>query len=147
MRWLSAALLGSALVLHQALAEFTFKASATKNGVPIPDSEIKFVPYQFGRSPPGKGAPPGNPKHRMTRRANVQVSSANWCGSVNTTPSTNKIKYIEAYWQHPTCTKRTGQIYPQAVAAWTGIDGDTATTSILQAGTVCKVCFFMFFPQ
>ncbi|KAK4162818.1 concanavalin A-like lectin/glucanase domain-containing protein [Cladorrhinum sp. PSN259] len=144
MRWVPAALFGSALLLQQAFAQLSIKASGTRNGVPIPESEIKFHRYDFGRSRNGGrddpllSPSPSPAKHRMTKRANTQLSSANWCGSVSNTPSSNKIKYITAYWQHPTCTKRTGQTYPQAVAAWSGIDGDTATGSIIQAGTVCK---------
>ncbi|KAK4225126.1 concanavalin A-like lectin/glucanase domain-containing protein [Podospora fimiseda] len=142
MRLVSAAvyLFGSALLFQDAVAQLTIRASGTRNGVPIPESELKFHRYDFGRSRNGKDdallLP--SPKHRMTKRANTQYSSANWCGSVASTTTSNKIKYIEANWVHPTCTKRTGQSYPQAVAVWSGIDGDTVTSSIIQAGTVCK---------
>jgi hypothetical protein len=139
MRWTVAALLGSALVAHQALAELTFTVEATRNGVPIPKSEIRLVPFEFGRSRMGHATPPN--VHRKTRRANPTANSANWCGSVNTTPSTNQIQVIHGTFQHPTCSLRSGMTqFPQAAANWVGIDGDTYTSALLQAGTVCKVC-------
>ncbi|KAK4187048.1 concanavalin A-like lectin/glucanase domain-containing protein [Podospora australis] len=138
MRWIHAALFGSALLIHNAVAEFKFSVTGTRNGVPIPQNEIKLVPFEFGRSRNTKGAV--SPPHRQTKRANPTISSANWCGSVNYTPSSNQIKIVHAYWRHPTCTKRTGvTTYPQAVAAWAGIDGDTWLTALLQSGTVCKI--------
>ena len=140
MRWTLAALLGSALVAHQALAELSFTVTATRKGVPVPKSEIKLEPFEFGRSRIGHATQVGSP-NRRTRRSNTQANSANWCGSVNTTPSTNQIKVIHAAFQHPACTKRTGvNTYPQAAANWIGIDGDSYTSALLQSGTVCKVC-------
>jgi hypothetical protein len=140
MRWTLAALLGSALVAHQALADLTFSVKATRKGVPVPKSEIKLEPFEFGRSRLGHATQVDNSNRRL-RRANPTANSANWCGSVNTTPSTNQIKVIHGTFQHPTCTKRTGvTTYPQAAANWVGIDGDSWTSALLQAGTVCKVC-------
>lgn len=140
MRWTLAALLGSALVAHQALAaDLTFTVKATRKGVPVPKSEIKLEPFEFGRSRMGHATQVEGSNRRL-RRANPTANSANWCGSVNTTPSTNQIKVIHGTFQHPTCTKRTGvTTYPQAAANWVGIDGDSWTSSLLQAGTVCKV--------
>jgi hypothetical protein len=138
MRWTLAALFGSALVANQALAEFTFTVEATKNGVPIPQSEIKLEPLEFGRGRMG-GTNPA-PAHRRIRRSNPTASSNNWCGSVNTTPSTNQIQVIHGTFQHPTCTKRAGvTTYPQAAANWVGIDGDSWKSALVQAGTVCKI--------
>ncbi|KAK4150641.1 concanavalin A-like lectin/glucanase domain-containing protein [Chaetomidium leptoderma] len=137
MRWILAALLGSALVAQPVLGEITFTVTATKHGVPIPQSEIKLEPFEFGRSRMGHVKPPQ--AHRKTRRANPTASSANWCGSVNTTPSTNQIKVIHGTFQHPTCTLRSGSSFPQAAANWVGIDGDSWTSALLQAGTVCKI--------
>jgi hypothetical protein len=142
MRWTLTALLGSALVAHQALAELNFTVTATRNGVPIPESEIRLEPFEFGRSRMGHSVPPK--AHRKTRRANPTASSANWCGSVNTvpsSPSSSQIKVIHGVFQHPTCTQRAGvTTYPQAAANWVGIDGDSWLSALLQAGTVCKVC-------
>lgn len=160
MRWIRAALLGSFLLgyHHHALvaAELTFTVEATRDGVPVPQSEIKLVPFEFGRSRNGRGSPPphgqgqgtqghhDNRRKSKTRRANAQVDSANWCGSVSSTPSNRQIKDIHGYFQHPECSKRAGvTTYPQAAAAWVGIDGDTASTSLLQSGTVCKVGVFL----
>lgn len=140
MRWIYTALLGSALLACSTLAELTFTVEATRNGEPIPKSEIKLVPFEFGRSRPvhGGGSPPS--RHRKTRRTNTKANSANWCGSVNYTPSANHIKVIHGYFQHPQCSIRSGvTTYPQAVAAWVGIDGDTHETALLQSGTVCKI--------
>lgn len=144
MRWTLATLLGSALVAHQALAELAFTVEATRKGVRIPQSEIKMVPFEFGRSRIGHGGigpPPRPPPGRSSkmRRANPTATSANWCGSVNTTPSTNTIKVIHGAFQHPSCSPRPGvTTFPQAAASWVGIDGDSWST-LLQSGTVCKV--------
>ncbi|KAK4039544.1 concanavalin A-like lectin/glucanase domain-containing protein [Parachaetomium inaequale] len=139
MRWTLTALLGSALMAHQAVAELTFTVEATRGGVPIPKSEIKLEPFEFGRTRMGHATPPPQ-VHRKTRRTNPTANSANWCGSVNTVPSTNQIKVIHGTFQHPTCTKRAGvTTYPQAAANWVGIDGDSWTSALLQAGTVCKI--------
>jgi hypothetical protein len=138
MRFTLAALLGSAHVTRQALAHLTFTVEATKDGVPIPQSEIKLEPLEFGIGRVGQPAP--SQGHRWFRRANAAATSANWCGAVNTASSSNQIEVVHASFQHPSCTKRTGSTYPQAAAAWTGIDGDSHTSALLQAGTVCKVC-------
>ena len=128
--------------------EFTFTVEATFKGKKIPQNEIKL-----NKIPPGKEANPGkklglekqkdkdSQNSGVTNRAtskNPTSGSGNWCGSVRHTTSTNQIKLIHAYFQHPTCTKRTGQTYPQAAAQWAGIDGDTWGGALLQSGTVCK---------
>ncbi|KAK3906083.1 hypothetical protein C8A05DRAFT_41079 [Staphylotrichum tortipilum] len=145
MRWTLATLLGSALVAHQALADLSFTVEATRKGVRIPQSEIKLVPFEFGRSRIGHGhgtpppGPPGRSSSKM-RRANPSATSANWCGSVNTTPSNNPIKVVHGAFQHPTCSPRAGvTTFPQAAANWVGIDGDSWTSALLQSGTVCKI--------
>ncbi|KAK3303125.1 concanavalin A-like lectin/glucanase domain-containing protein [Chaetomium strumarium] len=137
MRFTLAALLGSALVARQALAELTFTVAATKDGVPIPQSEIKLEPMEFGTGRVGHATPAQG--HRRFRRANAAATSANWCGAVNTASSSNQIKVVHASFQHPSCSTRTGATYPQAAAAWAGIDGDSHTSALLQAGTVCKI--------
>lgn len=140
MRWTLAALLGSALLAHSALAELTFTVKATRKGVPIPKSEIKLVPFEFGRSRMGHNEAAPVAAHRKTRRTNPTANSANWCGSVNNAPTGKSIKLIHGTFQHPTCTQRSGvTTYPQAAANWVGIDGDTWTSALLQSGTVCKV--------
>ncbi|KAL2016344.1 hypothetical protein VTK56DRAFT_3856 [Thermocarpiscus australiensis] len=140
MRWIQAALLTSALMGYRALAELTFTVEATRNGKPIPDSEIKLEPFEFGRSRNGRGAAAPHSTHRKVRRTNPTVNSANWCGSVNYTPSSNQIKLVHGYFQHPACSIRAGMTtYPQAAAAWVGIDGDPWTSALLQSGTVCKI--------
>ncbi|KAK0709243.1 concanavalin A-like lectin/glucanase domain-containing protein, partial [Lasiosphaeria miniovina] len=74
------------------------------------------------------------------RRANPAVQSANWCGSVAHPPSTDKIKNMHGWFQHPSCSSRPGVAsYPQAAAAWVGIDGDLWTSALFQSGTVCKI--------
>ncbi|KAK4243279.1 hypothetical protein C7999DRAFT_18355 [Corynascus novoguineensis] len=137
MRWTFAALFGPALVAQQVSARLTFTVEATRHGVPIPPSEIKLEPFVPGRTRMGHAMPPqGRPK---TRRDNVQVDSANWCGSVNRAPSGSDIQLAHGTFQHPTCSVRSGQTYPQASANWVGIDGDSYTSALLQAGTVCKI--------
>ncbi|KAK4201526.1 concanavalin A-like lectin/glucanase domain-containing protein [Triangularia verruculosa] len=138
MRWILALLLGSVLLLSSFATALQYEVSGTRKGVPIPKEQIKFAPYQFGRS---KNNNPRAevPKSMRIKRGNPTSSSANWCGAVNHTPTSNKIKSIHAFWQVPGCTKRTGHTYPQGAAVWTGIDGNTWTSALLQSGTVCKI--------
>jgi hypothetical protein len=141
MKWIHAVVFGSALLATCGLAELTFTVEATRDGVPIPQSEIKIEPFEFGRSRNNRGPPSPPPRgHQKVRRANAKVNSANWCGSVNYTPSSNQIKSVHGVFQHPQCSKRNGvNTYPQAAAPWVGIDGETWTSALLQSGTVCKV--------
>ncbi|SPQ26684.1 248a7ba7-3a8b-47c4-a326-e4e733eb4534 [Thermothielavioides terrestris] len=139
MRWPFAALLGSAFVVRQALAELTFTVKATRNGVAIPQSEIKIEPFEFGRGSVSQSTP-ARRAGRKSRRSNPIATSANWCGSVNSAPSGNQIKTIHASFQHPSCSQRSGMsLYPQAEANWVGIDGDTYKSALLQAGTLCTI--------
>lgn len=139
MRWFQLLLLGLALLLENATA-LKYEVTGTRKGVPIPKEQIKFAPYQFGRSKNnGPGAVQPAPTKIKKKRANPISSSANWCGAVNHSPTTNKIKSIHSFWQVPGCTKRTGQTYPQAAAVWIGIDGNTWPSALLQSGTVCKI--------
>ena len=128
--------------------KFTFTVEATFKGKKIPQSEIKL-----NAIPPGQEANPdkklGLEKQNNIRRSgnsgitarapNPTAGSANWCGSVRHATTTNRIKLIHAFFQQPTCTRRTGQTYPQAAAQWAGIDGDTWPGALLQSGTVCKI--------
>ncbi|AEO64466.1 uncharacterized protein THITE_2142353 [Thermothielavioides terrestris NRRL 8126] len=140
MRWPFAVLLGSAFVVRQALADLTFTVTATRNGVAIPQSEIKIEPFEFGRGSVSQGTPARRAR-RKSRRSNPIATSANWCGSVNSAPSGNQIKTIHASFQHPSCSQRSGMsLYPQAEANWVGIDGDTYKSALLQAGTLCTLC-------
>ncbi|KAK3316613.1 concanavalin A-like lectin/glucanase domain-containing protein [Apodospora peruviana] len=137
MKWLGPSLLFLSLVFTQALAEFSFTVEATDNGVPIPQSEIKLEPLEptIGGII-GNSSKPSAPS--KVRRTNAVAWSSNWCGSVGHTTSTNQIKIVHGIFQHPGCTKRTGATYPQAAASWVGIDGNTHTSALFQAGTVCK---------
>jgi len=126
--------------------EFEFTVTASHNGVPIPESEIELKPFEPGSAPwhtEEDSSSQSGPtmRHRMkSKRANPIAYSNNWCGSVRKTTGTNKIKKLHAYFQHPGCSKRTGVTqYPQATAVWGGIDGDSWTSALLQAGTVCKI--------
>ncbi|KAL2162336.1 hypothetical protein VTH06DRAFT_7249 [Thermothelomyces fergusii] len=138
MRWPLAALLVSALAAGPALANLTFTVEATRNGVPIPESEIRLEPFEPGstRMGPVTEASRGRPK---TRRSNVQAESANWCGTVNKAPLGTSIQLAHGVFQHPSCYVRPGHSFPQAAASWVGIDGDTYRDALLQSGTVCKI--------
>jgi hypothetical protein len=147
MKYFQAALL-SALALSQAvLAEFSYAIEATHNGVPIPQDQIKLEAHEpttdilnrtWAPSPPSS-----KPPSRTGKRSNPVSISANWCGAVKHTNSSNQIKIVHGYFQHPTCSLRSGVTsYPQYAAPWVGIDGDTWTSAILQSGTVCTVCSF-----
>ncbi|KAK3332332.1 concanavalin A-like lectin/glucanase domain-containing protein [Cercophora scortea] len=144
-----ALLLSAALMAQQVQAKLTWTVKGTQNGVPIPPSEIILKPFEaayghnFGPSGPTTAAAAASvgrvARNRMVKRANPIATSANWCGSVRNATTSNRIKLIHGYFQHPTCTKRAGvTTYPQAAASWIGIDGDSSTT-LLQMGTVCKI--------
>ncbi|KAL1836321.1 hypothetical protein VTJ49DRAFT_5305 [Mycothermus thermophilus] len=162
MRWwtLTTTLLGTAALLAQAAPQdkdkanpkddgkrLTFSVTATRHGKPIPRDEIKLKPYEFGRSRAGGGLqvfPEDDDRtkgrRKKVKRANPTANSANWCGSVNTTPSINQIGVVHGIYQHPSCSIRPGvTTYPQAAAAWVGIDGDSYTSALLQSGTVCVI--------
>ena len=128
------------VALPAALASaLVISATGTKAGVPIPVQLEPFDPVARRIQSHGESTDPG-PRLRRVKRANTQVASNNWCGSVNTAPSSNPIKSIHAFFQHPSCSRRAGvTTYPQAAAAWIGIDGDSWGSSLLQSGTVCKV--------
>ena len=131
----------SVFAVEQAVAQFKFTHEATFKGKPVPQSEIKVVPFETPRKS-ARVAPAQDAKfaHKKTRRANPTSVSANWCGSVNHGSPSNQIKIVHTSYQHPACSKRTGVTsYPQVAAVWAGIDGDSVTTAILQAGTTCKV--------
>ncbi|KAK0644638.1 concanavalin A-like lectin/glucanase domain-containing protein [Cercophora newfieldiana] len=167
MRFLTAFLLPACLAA-QALAqgksnknkdpveEFTFTVEATFKGKKIAQKEIKLAKIALGKDAnPGKKLGLEKKKEKNEKKKknqdleselatrgpaakNPTTGSANWCGSVKHGTAANQVKLIHAYFQHPTCTKRTGQIYPQASAQWAGIDGDTWGGALLQSGTVCK---------
>ncbi|KAL2265963.1 hypothetical protein VTJ83DRAFT_5315 [Remersonia thermophila] len=163
MRWwtLTTTLFGATAFLAQAAPQdkvaakpggddgkqLTFSVRGTHKGKPIPKDEIKIKPYTFSRSRPGGGLQvwPDDEevktsRHKKVKRANPTANSANWCGSVQTTPSTHQVEVVHAYYQQPSCTLRSGvTTYPQAVAPWVGIDGDSSTASLLQSGTVCYI--------
>jgi len=138
-------LLLSACLASQAAAQFTFKVEGTYKGKPIPQSEIKLKAFDAKLTPSTTKLRPAEKDKAeadpiVRKRSNPTSLSANWCGSVNHATSANQIKLIHSYFQHPACTKRTGVTqYPQAVAAWAGIDGDTWSSALLQSGTVCKI--------
>jgi hypothetical protein len=142
MRWSHLTLLGAALLsLSQAaLGELIFSVTATHKGKPIPKDEIKLKPFEFGISRNGESKQVWTSKSRKVRRANPTASSANWCGAVKSTSSSSQITKIHALYQHPDCSIRSGvNSYPQAVAPWVGIDGNTHTGALFQSGTLCKV--------
>ncbi|KAK3381953.1 concanavalin A-like lectin/glucanase domain-containing protein [Podospora didyma] len=133
-------------VIKAAPKKFAFTVEAHFKGKPLSQSEIKIdaIDPVVGTRGRARQQKPSDSELAISknknRRSNPTVASGNWCGSVNHTPSSNQIKVIHAYFQHPACTKRPGvTTYPQAAAAWTGIDGDIWTSSLLQSGTVCKI--------
>ncbi|KAK1754262.1 concanavalin A-like lectin/glucanase domain-containing protein [Echria macrotheca] len=140
MRYLSAAFLLLVSAAHLVEGQFKFSVTATYKGKPIPPGQIKLTPIKTEEARSTQRISPASKDAAIRRRANPTANSANWCGSVNHATSTNQIKLIHAYYQHPSCTKRSGVTqYPQAVAAWAGIDGDSWTTALLQSGTTCKI--------
>ncbi|KAK3492689.1 concanavalin A-like lectin/glucanase domain-containing protein [Neurospora hispaniola] len=129
------------------LAQFTFTSTVEHNGVPVPQSETDLKPFEPGtlgrvrsRTYDDSGPKIETTTLRRVKRTNPTANSNNWCGSVQSTTSSNQIKLIHGTFQHPSCTQRPGVTqYPQAAAAWIGIDGDSWTSALLQAGTVCKI--------
>ncbi|KAJ4367217.1 hypothetical protein N0V85_009180 [Neurospora sp. IMI 360204] len=147
MKFLITALFLLGIMSQPILAEFSFTSTAERSGVPVPQSEINLQPFEPGtlgriksRTGDDSGLKIGTTTLRRVKRTNPIATSNNWCGSVRTTTSSNQIKLIHGTFQHPTCTQRPGVTqYPQAAAAWIGIDGDSWTSALLQAGTVCKI--------
>ncbi len=95
---------------HQALAELAFTVEASRKGVRIPQSEIKMVPFEFGRSRIGHGGigPPPRPPGQVIQDAASQPHGhqRQLVRPVNTTPSTNTIKVIHGAFQHPSRSPR-----------------------------------------
>lgn len=147
----------SVLATQPAWAQLKVQVEATFKGKPIPQSKIKLVAFDQKEVRSKNRVSPSKDETAI-KRSNPTQNSANWCGSVNHATSGNQIKVVYAMYQHPGCTKRPGVvIYPQAAAAWIGIDGDTHTSSLLQSGTVCKIdnstgivrneAWFQWFPS
>lgn len=82
---------------------------------------------------------PTNPPLRTSTL--TKPTQNNWCGAVNRTPSYNPIQVLHTFWNHPECSPREGDRFPQGLASWGGIDGNGDSAGLLQAGTVCKVNF------
>ncbi|KAL2120001.1 hypothetical protein VTJ04DRAFT_6962 [Mycothermus thermophilus] len=142
MRWSHLTFLGAALLClsQAALGELIFSVTATHKGKPIPKEKIQLKPFEFGISRNGESKQVWTSKSRKVRRANPTATSANWCGAVKSTSSSSQITKIHALYQHPGCSIRSGvNSYPQAVAPWVGIDGNTHTGALFQSGTLCKI--------
>lgn len=144
MRYLQAVLVLLALGARLALSELTYTVTATKDGKPIQDSDIVFEPVAPSlrrlttlSSEPTKR----NAMSRRVRRTNPTYYSSNWCGAVQHSASTNQITSVQAYFQVPTLSQRSGDTsFPQYVSTWVGIDGATWTTALLQSGITSEVC-------
>lgn len=151
MKLLSTAMSLLGVLSQPILAQFTFTSTVEHNGITVPQSETDLKPFEPGtlgrirsRTDDDSGHRIGTTTLRRVKRTNPTANSNNWCGSVQTTTSINQIKLIHGTFQHPTCTQRPGVTqYPQAAAAWIGIDGDSWTSALLQAGTVCKVLYLL----
>ncbi|KAK5653281.1 hypothetical protein OQA88_9180 [Cercophora sp. LCS_1] len=131
----------AALVAQQSTAfkldGFEIEWSGSQNGVPLPESEFNLTKLEFvpGSSTPVAGA-------KLAARANKVENSGNYCGTVGRAQASNRIKFITGTFNHPGCSPNMNFSrirFPQAVAPWVGIDGDTYTSSLVQAGTNCVV--------
>ncbi|KAB5566137.1 concanavalin A-like lectin/glucanase domain-containing protein [Coniochaeta sp. 2T2.1] len=133
-----------ALLARVTLAELTYTVTATKDGKPIPASDIVFEKVEpslhrldttlDGPKPKDRGS------RRVKRTPNSIYYSNNWCGAVQHSPSTNAIKDVHTYFQVPTLTQRPGvTAFPQYVATWVGIDGATWQSSLLQSGITSQL--------
>ncbi|KAK1827337.1 concanavalin A-like lectin/glucanase domain-containing protein [Podospora conica] len=135
--------LGFVLLAAQHVLGLEFTYEAKHNGKPLPKSKMKMVKSDMRTGPPvrmNKPTGPVNARKLDKRGPNERKYSNNWCGAVNRVPLNNPIQVLHTFWNHPHCTAREGERYPQALAAWGGIDGNSAPTlGLLQAGTVCKL--------
>lgn len=135
------------LIARLALCELTYTVTATKDGKPIPDSDIVFERiepslHRLNTTLTGPTMP--KDKGRRVKRTNPIYYSSNWCGAVQHSVSTNKITSVHAYFQVPTLSQRPGVTsFPQFVATWVGIDGATWGSALLQSGVTSQVCTSM----
>jgi hypothetical protein len=132
-----------ALAATAALAEITYTVKATRNGKPIPASEIVIERkppslHRLERAADERPKPPN--RGNKVKRTNAVSYSSNWCGAVQGSPSTNKITSVYGWYQVPTLSARPGvSSFPQYVATWAGIDGATWGSALLQSGTASEV--------
>lgn len=132
------------LLVRVALAEITYTVTAEHKGKPVQPSDIVLEPIKPGSHRLNRTAtqPKPRPRGGRARRSNPTIYSANWCGAVQHSSSSNPISSVHAFFQVPTLSQRSGQSFPQYVATWVGIDGATYTSALLQAGTTSSVSSF-----
>lgn len=139
-------LLAAALLATTAAALDLKVVEATINGVSRDPSSIRIVPQ-----PPhsrGTGQTLGghadtshskthvfSKKPRMSaKRSNPIRYSGGWCGASQKGPRTNKFTGMSSMFQAPELTARPNVPLPQYAAAWIGIDGNSCSGTLLQAG-------------
>ncbi|KAK4451018.1 concanavalin A-like lectin/glucanase domain-containing protein [Podospora aff. communis PSN243] len=141
MRCLSGAVVFLALAVRW-VAGLDIAVSGTQDGVPLPAEELTFSEFEDGViglldfRPSGTVGGEGGNRVAAAVAANPTAASNNWCGSINKTPATNRIKSITATWQHPNCRVQTDKELRQAISPWVGMTNGTAP---IQAGSYCQV--------
>lgn len=138
------------LLLPRPVTPLAYTVTGTKNGLPIDASAIELVAFPSERS----GGLAALDLLTLTRRTQAPAAAPSpgaavldnnaWCGPVLTTPATNAVTAVHAYFQVPTPTLRPGVAAPQYVGEWVGIDGMSYSAALLQAGAAQAVGVFLF---
>ncbi|KAK0639893.1 concanavalin A-like lectin/glucanase domain-containing protein [Cercophora newfieldiana] len=141
MRCLSAAFISGFLALAARHVDgLDITVSGTQNGEPIPASELTFSNWEDGPlrwRPENIAERPGNNKFAATAAANPTADSPSYCGSINRSTASNRVKSITGAWQHPNCRVQTDKELRQAAAPKVVIGHGTSV--VLYAGSYCQV--------
>lgn len=68
------------------------------------------------------------------KRTNPIRYTGGWCGASQKTTTSNKFTGISSFFQAPVLSARKNTPLPQFTAAWIGIDGNSCSSTLLQAG-------------
>ena len=105
----------SLLILGSAAADLTYTVTATKDGKPVPASDIILTPR-----PPMSNTLTNNSASDINangKRANPVSYSGNWCGASTHSTSSQPITSVFGYFTAPVAHVRPSQGTPQ----WVGM--------------------------
>lgn len=122
MKHLSIYCVTSLLVLGALAADLTYEVTATKDGKPVPQSDIVLTPHE-----PGSHILSNYSASDITvkgKRANPVSYSGNWCGASTHSTSSQPITSVFGYFTAPVAHVRPSQSTPQWI-------GTTAIQNVL----------------
>ena len=136
----------SLLFASSAAAQLTFSASAVQHGKEVDISSLEFTPIaprsrSHVRNTGGNSTATHTGRREEHRNHEKRTSvgfSSNWCGISQRAPSNDPITSVSGYFTAPNLSSRTGT-YPEYGAAWIGIDGQSCSQALLQAGITTVV--------